>query len=120
MGKRRVCPWLPAARQPRSLTGAFERRLSSLSLQPLSTPLAVANPASALHSCLSLLVALVEAARVFSLEKRKWLALHSEWQELVCKEVLEVAGDVENFNASVLPHPKVVQTLYNFPLWLHS
>lgn len=48
------------------------------------------------------------------------LALHPEWQDRARKEVLEVLGHEESFNAALLSHLKVVgmivyETLRNFP-----
>ena len=46
------------------------------------------------------------------------LTLHPEWQDRARAEVMEVVGDEESFDASVLSRLKVVKILHHLS-WLH-
>lgn len=66
------------------------------------------NLASVLNNCKLFYFAGQDTVANTILYVMLMLAVHPEWQERARQEVMEVVGDEENFDASVLSHLKVV------------
>lgn len=71
------------------------------------------NRASVLHNCKLFYLAGQDTVANATCFTMLMLALHPEWQERARKEVLEVIGEDESFNAGVLSRLKVLGMIFN-------
>lgn len=67
------------------------------------------NLASVMNNCKLFYFAGQDTVANTTLYMLLMLAVHPEWQDRARKEVMEVIGDEEHFDASVLSHLKVVK-----------